>query len=94
MAAAGGLTRAAGCRFLQLLKESGRGSLLVKSNSCISTSASVLGSSWATKWSFLSSHQSLDFFFASSQSQDTVRNVNGFCFFMLSPHVLLSSEAK
>lgn len=65
MAAAGGLPRAAACRFLQLLKERGRGSLLVKSNSCISTSASVLGSSWATKWSFLSSHQSLDFFLPS-----------------------------
>lgn len=62
MAAAGGLPRAAACRFLQLLKERGRGSLLVKPNSCISTSASVLGSSWAAEWSFLSSHQALDFF--------------------------------
>lgn len=43
---------------------------------------------------FLAVTSHLIFFFASSQSQDAVRNVNGFCFFMLSPHVLLSSEAK
>lgn len=43
---------------------------------------------------FLAVTSHLIFFFAFSQSQDTVRNVNGFCFFMLSPHVLLFSEAK
>lgn len=60
-------------------------------NSCISTSASVLCSICA-KWSFLSSHQPLFFFFP--YSQGTVRNVEGFCFFMLPPHVLLCSKVK
>lgn len=94
MAAAGGLTCAASPAFLQVLQSSGRGLLLVKSpanlNSCISNSASALCSIWATTWSFLS----ILLFFSFSQSQDAVGNVNGFCFFMLTPHVLLSSKAK